>query len=80
MSAGFATEVKGKPHYRVVVLPVGSPPYYLQNGVRVLDHQLVVIGRKTFMRLLMDIENESGPQLPSMPRGWDFRDFLKEKL
>ena len=75
---GISAAVKGKPDYRVLYLPIqaGEGVHNVGHGVRVIDLDSVMIGGKPFVKLMLDISKETGPALPKMPDGWDYRTDL----
>ena len=79
---GICRGLEGKPHLRMVILPVrvrktgAHPLYEAPSGCRILDIDTALIGGKPYARILIDITGDASPDMPSMPKGWDFRDML----
>lgn len=81
---GICKGIEGKPHLRMVILPVlvkkhtTHDLYNCPNGCRILDIDTALIGGKPYARILIDITGDADPEMPPMPKGWDYRDMLSD--
>lgn len=78
---GICRELEGKPHLRMLILPVRAakshePLYSCPTGCRILDIDTALIGGSPYARILIDITGDTDPEIPTMPKGWDYRDML----